>query len=235
MIGLPTVRLRTEPFYDPVPECLIRGISAQCLICLIFGVGQDPPIGRNIRVLGALIPVFVLLLLLLLVLLLLLGLLFLLLLLDRLLLLVWVGLGLLLNLAWRVVVGGGLFAVLGRATLLDRGLLGGCLLRLVRCLVVDVDRIALIQRGKAVVPAVIGHLRGHIRRNKLGPATGWARAATRTRTGARAAAGVSARYGEHSTVNWVQVRSSRVDELGDECEHQHHRDGEVVAEPPAWP
>ncbi|CPU02941.1 Uncharacterised protein [Mycobacteroides abscessus] len=136
MIGLPTVRLRPEPFDNPVPERLIRGISAQCLIRLIFGVGQYPPIRRNVRILSALIPVFVLLLLLLLLLilllLLLLGLLFLLLLLDRLLLLVGVGLGLLLNLSWSVVVGGRLLAVLGRAPLLDRGLLGGGLLRRVR-------------------------------------------------------------------------------------------------------
>ncbi|RIR62272.1 hypothetical protein D2E62_21560 [Mycobacteroides abscessus] len=56
----------------------------------------------------------------------------LLLLLDWLLLLVGVGLRLLLDLAWRVVVGGGLLTMLWRPTLLDGGLLGGSLLRLVR-------------------------------------------------------------------------------------------------------
>ncbi|SKY24034.1 Uncharacterised protein [Mycobacteroides abscessus subsp. bolletii] len=139
MIGLPAVRLRPEPVDNPVPERLIRGISAQCLIHRIFGSGQSAPIRRDVRILSALIPVFVLLLLLLLLLilllllllLLLLGLLFLLLL-DRLLLLVGVGLGLLLDLARCVVVGGRLLAVLGWATLLDRGLLGGGLLRRVR-------------------------------------------------------------------------------------------------------
>ncbi|AMU24254.1 hypothetical protein A3N96_01435 [Mycobacteroides abscessus] len=136
MVGLPTVRLRPEPFNNPVPQRLIWGSVAQCSIRRIFGVGQYPPIRRNVWILSALIPVFVLLLLfllllLLVLLLLLLGLL-LLLLLDGLLLLVGVGLGLLLDLPWCIVVGGGLFSVLGRATLLDRGLLGGGLLRLVR-------------------------------------------------------------------------------------------------------